>query len=280
MSEKVTITPDGLVVSRWNAETQENDKELIEENDPTVLSHLRTWCEIDPDTTIWHIMDFVRKSEVLSMFISQYAWCNGIDEFHEELDKPAIIDENDGMDHFEIRWDVDYHKSTKFTSFGLSPSFIGVGLPITEEKQKEKRSEDDPRGELPIGFVETYSVSASPLNTFAHLKLELNTTVDVYRLKRHPKTENIKILASECAFSLLDVLDAIYFEISFHGPPDQRDEFLDNMRGLAEEAREELHEGKGKLIEEIFDDLGVPPRTEEDDIADDNMDADEWEIDE
>lgn len=277
MSEKVTLTPDGLVVLRWNSETREHDEELMEEDDIAVISHLRTYCEIDPDTTIWHIMDFVRKNEILSMFISQYAWCNSIDEFHAELDKTAIIDENDGMDHFEIRWDVDYHKSDSFTSFGLSPSFIGVGLPITEENQAAK-SEDasHPRGDLPIGFTETYSVSASPLNTFTHLKLVLNTDVNVYRLKRHPKTENIKILTSECKFSLLDILDAIYFDISFHGPPDQRDEFIDEMRSRMEEIDNGTIETRP--IEDFFEDLGIPPRTEEDDKGDDDTDAEEWDI--
>ena len=274
MAEKVTLTPDGLMVSRWNGETRENDEELMEENCPTVLSHLRTYCEIDPDTTIWHIMDFVRKNEALTFFISQYTWTNSIDEFHAELDKPAVIDENDKMDHLEIYWSADYHKSKKYTSFGMSAGFHGVGLPLKAEDQEAANAENG--YDLPVGFIERYSVSASPINQFAHLKLTLNTDVNVYRLKRYPKTDNIKILSSECEFSLLDILDAIYFDISFHGPPSQRDEFIDEMRGRIEEI--DLGIVETRPMDEVFEELGIPPRTEEDDKEDDATDAGEWDI--
>jgi hypothetical protein len=274
MAEKVTLTPDGLMVSRWNGETKENDEELMDENDPTILSHLRTYCEIDPDTTLWHIMDFVRKSEDLTYFISQYTWTNSIDEFHEELDKTAVIDENDKMDHLEIYWSADYHKSKKYTSFGLSAGFHGVGLPLKAEDRDAVNAENG--YDLPVGFIERYSVSASPLNEFTHLKLVLNTAVDVHRIKRHPKTENIKLLSSECEFSLLDILDAIYFDISFHGPPSQRDEFIDGLR----EQVEGIEDGTIETfpMEDMFEELGIPPRTEEDNKEDDATDAGEWDI--
>ena len=150
MAEKVTLTPDGLMVSRWNGETRENDEELMEENCPTVLSHLRTYCEIDPDTTIWHIMDFVRKNEALTFFISQYTWTNSIDEFHAELDKPAVIDENDKMDHLEIYWSADYHKSKKYTSFGMSAGFHGVGLPLKAEDQEAAKEMVEKSGQMGV----------------------------------------------------------------------------------------------------------------------------------
>ncbi len=270
------MTPDGLVVSRWNCETQETDSGLMEENDLKVLSSLRTFCEIDPDTTLWHIMNFVRKNDALSQFLSQYSWCNSIDAFHAELDHPAVIDENDGMDHMEVRWAVDYHKTNSHTSFDLSPDFVGVGLPITKETQQ--RRQDDPRGELPIGFIETYSVSASPVNQFAHLKVVLNTEVVICRVKRHPKVENCRLLSSECGFSLLDILDAIYWDISFHGPPTQRDEFLGEMKERMDDIETGLVDTRP--IDDLLDDMGVPPRTEEDNKAEDEIDGHEWDIEE
>jgi hypothetical protein len=219
-------------------------------------------------------MDFVRKNEALTFFISQYTWTNSIDEFHAELDKAAVIDENDKMDHLEIYWSMDYHKSKKYTSFGMSAGFHGVGLPL---KADELDAVNEQNGyDLPVGFIEKYSVSASPINEFAHLKLILKTDIDVYRIKRHPKPENIKLLSSECEFSLLDILDAIYFDISFHGPPDQRNEFIDGLREQMEEI--DLGIAETRPIDEVFEALGIPPRTEEDDIEDDETDAGEWDI--
>ena len=272
MADKVVLTPDGLMVSEWKEGAFE--EELIDKDDPTVLSYLRTYCEIDPDTTLWHIMDFVRKNEALTFFISQYTWCNSIDEFHLELDKIADIDENDKIDHLEIHWHVDYNKSKKYTNFGMAADFHGVGLPLTKEDQKEINEENG--YDLPIGFIENYSISASPLNQVSHLKVTLKTDIDVYRLKRHPKTENIKILTSECEFSLLDIIDAIYWDISFHGPPSQRDEFLDGIK----EQMEEINLGTAETypIEDLFEDLGMPRRTDEDSKEDDETDAGEWDI--
>jgi hypothetical protein len=274
MAEKVTLTPDGLMVAQWNPDTEEQEEELMEATDPTVLSHLRTYCEIDPDTTLWHIMDFVRKSEVLTFLISQYTWCSNIDDFHNELDKPAIIDENDKMDHLEVCWAVDYLKTSNYTNFGMTPEFHGVSLPLTAEDQAAASAESG--FEQAVGRIEKYSVSASPLNQFAHLKLVLNAKVEVYRLKKHPKLKNYKLLTSECDFSLLDIIDSIYFDISFHGPPDQRDKFVEELK----EQVEELDLGLVELIpmDEVFEDLGISPRTDEDNKEDDETDADEWNI--
>ena len=83
-------------------------------------------------------------------------------------------------------------------------------------------------------------------------------------------------LSSECEFSLLDILDAIYFDISFHGPPSQRDEFIDEMRGRIEEI--DLGIVETRPMDEVFEELGIPPRTEEDDKEDDATDAGEWDI--
>jgi len=278
MSEKVTLTPDGLLISQWNDDTSEYEVELMGE-DENVFSHLRTYCEIDSDTTLWHIMDFVRKNELLRSFLAPYAWCSGIDDYHAELDKPPVIDENDGMDHMEVYWRVMYHKSRKYTDFGMSGSFHGIGLPITEENQKEK-SKDNPRGELPLGFIEKYSTSGKPLNLFAHLKVTLNPEVKVYRLKRSVPAKSVCILTSKCSFSLLDVLNAIYDDISFFGTPEQRDEWTNGMHDRIKEAREDIAEGNTFTVDEFFENMGIEPETEDDKIADDETDAGEWEIEE
>lgn len=278
MAEKVTLTPDGLLVSQWNSNTREYEVELMGE-DENVLSHLRTYCEIDNDTTLWHIMDFVRKNELLCLFLAPYSWCNNIDDYHAELDKKPVIDENDNMDHMEIYWHVMYHKSRKDTDFGMSASFHGVGLPITKENQKEK-NKDSFRGELPLGFIEKYSTSGLSIERMSHLKVMLDTEIKVYRLKRSSPAKSVCILTSKCSFSLLDVLNAIYDDISFFGAPEQRDEWVGDMHNQIEKSREDIAEGNVSTIDEVFENLGIEPDTEEDKIADDEIDTSEWEIEE
>ena len=70
--------------------------------------------------------------------------------------------------------------------------------------------------------------------------------------------------------------ETIYFDISFHGPPSQRDEFIDEMRGRIEEI--DLGIVETRPMDEVFEELGIPPRTEEDDKEDDATDAGEWDI--
>jgi len=210
MSEKIILTPDGFLIESF----EEEDSKLIEKNDPQVFAYLRSFCEIDPYTTLWDIMDTVRNNEMLSLFLSKYCWCPDINLFHQELDKKPIINENDKVDCLEVYWSSSNHEPTKELS--IFAEFHGIGSEFEEEDENIK---------------ETFSLSASPLNEYAHLKVKLNKQVKLYSSvdlsKKYKKPE--VILDSEKDFTLLDILDAIYWDISYYGPPESRDLFMDEL---------------------------------------------------
>lgn len=207
--EKVVLTPDGLLFER------SDEKKLIGDNDPTIIKYLRTYCEIDSDTTLYDVVNFVRRNKFLCIHMSLYSWCNDIDHYHSEIDNKAVIDEN-GIDHLEIRWTAtcDEHKEGSFFTF--DKEFVGIG-----RGEKDKNQENY--------HLETYCVDLCPLNEIAHLKVVLNTNVDIYKNNYVTVTDQVLLAKSKTCFSLLDVLDAIYWNISFYGSPTKRDEFLEKI---------------------------------------------------
>jgi hypothetical protein len=75
--------------------------------------------------------------------------------------------------------------------------------------------------------AEAYAIDFTPLNSIAHLPLTLSNKLSVH-------VNNARIDSEEqYTFSLLDVLDAIYYEISFHGSPIEREAASNELHAIA-----------------------------------------------
>jgi hypothetical protein len=54
-------------------------------------------------------------------------------------------------------------------------------------------------------------------------------------------------------FSLLEVLDSIYEELSFFGPPGGREDIVDSLKATMEEVRSQIDEGEALPYTETAD---------------------------
>lgn len=198
--EGVIITKKGLQESVWVSEIQKY--EVIPVDPLMVFSKLRMSCSIEDDVTLLDLINIVDGINHLKLFISQYSWCKAIDEFHAQAREPQRTDENP-MEYLEVCWSKmvgDFYPSTDFHGFGKEP----------------------PDYEFPNGTgLIRYSVSYTPLYNLADIPLRLNPV-------HNGKTRY---------FTLLEVLDAIYDDISFMGGPQDNIEFLEDMKCAVEEIR-------------------------------------------
>jgi len=199
--ECLILSKNGLNQNKWDSELREYVISPL--NNVTNLSHLREVCVIDEGTTLLDIMKVVEGDDALKMVISQYSWCSKIDEFHIQAHEERVLKPpEDDMDCLEVYWHTSYHKQM----LNIDTEFHGINSK---------------------GGTTTYSVSYSPIYELAHFPVVLNEDVSFY--------DKDKLLCSgKKHFTLLEVLDAIYWDISFMGGPEDNAEFLEEMNDRVE----------------------------------------------
>jgi hypothetical protein len=146
---------------------------------------------IEAGTTLRHIMTVVRKDRRLTRFIGLLASCSGIREFHEELDLPSKPREAMKL---VVRWRrVDVADSNEAPDLPASPELLGL-----------------------VG-ANTYCLMVSEMWRIADCELLIDKTIQItFR-------DTGRIWNATRDMSVLDVLQAIYWEISWYGSPLQRE---------------------------------------------------------
>lgn len=238
MSEHVELCADGIFVHKWNGKKREYIRKRAKKF--SICTHLRSTCEIAPGTTLGQIFAAVDRYKLLKLMIAQYSWCRAIEEFHAQAQEPMRKEPDDEkMTHLEIYWHVEaeefkekikhpggLRERIRTVDYEVSPDFHGIG-PCKEG--------EDHRG----NGLEYYSVSYSPMYELADLPVVLKKEFDVYTPwdSSQPKKKPEKILSSKREFTLLEVLDAIYWDISFMGGPEDNKNFIAEMNDRMEEIK-------------------------------------------
>ena len=245
MSEHIEFTPDGLVVHKWSAAKQKNIRKRPKKL--TILTHLRSHCEIAEGTTLRQIFAAVDKYKLLKSVVSQYSWCHDIDAFHAQANEPQRYNPDDDceLEHLEICHHPEVHKfmekkkhpggtreRTITVDFETYAGFHGIG----------NATKDYPSNR-PDGKV-SFGVSYSPMWELADLPVKLNKSFDVFEPFESGKHNRSKLpeklLTATREFTLLEVLDAIYWDISFMGGPQDNADFLEDMKGTVAEIKNGL----------------------------------------
>lgn len=204
MSEYIRITKEGMFEHEWDPETRTWPATKVEKK---VVSRLRNTCKIDPDVTLRDIFELVASSPELLAFFAEYSWCRSISEFHEQARQPGP--QLSGIEYLEI------------------VRHIAISTSNWEGK---------PDVEMPIDFGGVgkdgthYSCSLTPMNQIAHLPLRLNLECKMFM--DHKLTGTYAT-----GFSLLDVLDTIYDDISFHGSPKETEEVSRELVTMMEDIK-------------------------------------------
>jgi hypothetical protein len=230
MSDFVRFTKNGLVAFDWDGEKREYVVEDMDERGNIV--NLRSRCEIEPGTTLGDIFKAVEADVLLKDVIRFYSWCAPIDEFHEAAKLPPA--EKEGVTIVELVLE-------------------GYAEVHTNRKPKEGESKMSyEKAYLHFGGTgddgERYSVSCTPMRELADVPVRLVNTVDF----RKDYVEKPFGEPMETCYSLLEVLDGIYFDISFHGGPKENEEFIEMLH----ERMEDIQNGTAKLVEMKFDEEG------------------------
>lgn len=200
MSE-VLITNDGIFRKVW----VESAEDYVEY--PATIGSLRLPVEIQPGTTLGDIFKGVQKIDGLTEFLSDYSSCPAKD-FHEAALEPPTKPDDGEVDRLIVSWVTGHFKSGEFDDLEFYASFYG-------------RGKDD----------YSYSVSHCPMNELVHLPVLLDKKITLMRNYKDVLVE------STHEFTLLDFLDAIYWDISFHGGPADNKKFIEMLTEQVEEIK-------------------------------------------
>lgn len=195
--------PDDRVYTLKDVLTIEGEFETVVDNP---FSCLMRKCVLEKGTTLQDIFKFVEANEDILFFIQLYSWCSSIDEYHEEakqINKKTGPGEPTYLELYKIckctyykKWYLDFY-----------PEFHGK----------------DDEGE-------NYSVSHCHVGEISYMPVVLNDRVTIRQDHRKPN-RLLKNHECRCEWTLLEILDAIYDDISFDGSPADRDAFMDMLRG-------------------------------------------------
>jgi hypothetical protein len=221
MSDYLKLTPKGLFEFNWNSEKKKYIGKKVKKN--RIFLHLRDSCEIAKGTTLQNIFDIVDSYKLLKTFISQYSLCKDIEAFHKQAkETPQWEKDEEKIEYLEIKHTPNTSDYKSKTSYSTHVGFYGVG---------------------PTPDKITYSISYSPMYKLSHLPVKLNKNFIIkepYNRKTHNKDNMPKNLVKATTdFSLLEILDGIYWDISFMGGPEENEKFIESMNDRLEAIKKE-----------------------------------------
>jgi hypothetical protein len=216
----VYITKTGLKHFEWDGELRQNVEQPIK----TFVSQLRSACHIEPDVTLGDIFKAVDQDELLCFFLGEYSWCS-VKAFHAEALKPSL--EKSDLKYIELSKYVDLEDSCGDPGEHIDVS--GIGKPHEHHNR--------------------YAIDLTPVNELACLPVRLNPVI---KFRKDLKT--VSESPGVC-FSLLEVLGEIYYEVSFHGSPQQREGVSLHLESIMRE----IENGTAELVpfESVFEDEKV-----------------------
>jgi hypothetical protein len=201
--------------------------------------------------TLNQVFKRVAMDEGLTFFMSAYSWCRSIKEFHTEADILASKEVEEPDEHWATLrrshvcryMEIQKHRREDTPYFSEYMDFRTYG---DLSKSSIEHYDQHPEKQRPT--EECYGVSFSPAYHYSHLPITIDHSVEYTKgmtFSRKGRVEPEEVLATvTCPITLLDFLDAIYWEISFNGGPEKRDDFREEMKDRVDECKENTELGK------------------------------------
>jgi hypothetical protein len=206
------LLPGGILrASVWDPEARDTVMKDVSEELPYFL---RTGVRLHDQVTL---RDLLVLAETHREFLLPL-FTDLLDDFVEEVQRPATTDELCELDYLEITWEA----FAEGERFDLQPVLVG------------RNHEDE----------QVYSVEAVPTNAMGHLPVLLRGDFKMKFAEKGGDPEPFE-RPFRREFLLYDVFDAVLAEITFHGAPNERD------RWWREIGSRELESGDGAEEEEV-----------------------------
>lgn len=193
--------------------------------------------------TLKDVLDACENSKIPLPVLQQLLQCNYIKEFCDESKLPFAPDD-DNIDFLRLSWIGDAHNFNDEVSYGNYWSFDGVG--------KKGRCGDDVKkyGGLTTeeieNYIENYAIEFTPIFKLYDYEIKIN---DIMYISRYGTTHegkssyNDEKITHKPRITLMELLYAIFYEISFCGGVADRNSKAADLKGTAEEIEKQITDG-------------------------------------
>lgn len=208
---EVFIAPKGKVLlKKWIPSTR---KYKFIDVTKKSFRYLNESCTIQKGVVLRDIFLILKKNlEIYDLFFGN--WCKEIVE--EGLKKTKK--KESGIDFLELYWMLyseEIYTKEKLLTGNIIPQFHGIGRARKNEDFYKK------------GDIINWGVSLSKANELAHLPLKFNKKIQIADLEQR---DPMDVEAYDLQYSLMHVMYAIIWELSFHGGPEKREAFSSQLR--------------------------------------------------
>jgi hypothetical protein len=199
--------------------------------------------DFDSPFTLGDIIHIVNSSSYISKkTMAELVNCNYLGDYFNEMQNPFLVDKEDvTIEYLEVKWKGDKAEFDSDIYMDSGWEFDGVGEKGVDPMAKEKGlTEIDPE------FREGYAIEFTPVNKLAHLQIKMCPKMYLYSREKDENNKNIfndvKVLFTP-DISLLDLLYAIFYELSMMGNLEQRDEQKNILSERLNSAKKQMDNG-------------------------------------
>lgn len=191
-------------------------------------------CELEEGLTLGDI--FLLIESYKEFFVDIYG--SILIDIIEEMNKDGEPLEK--IKYLEIAWNVEEIEG-----------YLDEQLLLNAWGEDEDPSSDFVTEKDELGNI-NYTVSLMPVNKLKNILIKTNDKYEIFKIdtdlteKHVSGDENVEyedtsevIFKTKKGFTLVDILDAVFFEITLHGSPSQRDAFKDDMLSMINDIKED-----------------------------------------
>lgn len=164
-----------------------------------------------------------------------------LEDYIEDINKPYKEVKEESLSTVQVAWRVDFDDKNEFD---ISCDFLGVGEGTSGNRENANET--------------AYALDLSPLGRYADLPFKLNKTFIIEQYNLNKKSRVKKILKTEKEFTLFEVIDAVLYEITWHGHPSERDKRFGELKEQVKQIEEDRKSGKiekYKTLEEFKEEM-------------------------
>lgn len=221
-AEALVLCPNGnLIQTRWIYDDQTDCGQLVDfEVTDRASAYLFEKIALSKELTLRDVFALIEINPFLKEYLHHY-W---IDEFLSEAKSTAKASAEinaRSIEYLELYWLWEYDQESQAYRSPARPDFHGVGI-----LQQEDLIEHD-HVVCPKGQRINWSISTAELGEIIDLPLKICDEALITEV-----APPLKIL---CDTTLGQMLEGIFWELSFHGGPDGRRSFNENLTKAAKE---------------------------------------------
>jgi hypothetical protein len=172
------------------------------------------------------------KSSIPMEILHDILRCRYIEDYWKEINKKPF-DNHNNIDYLEVFWlgekssgdfedqDRDFWGFRGVGKEGVISKDVIKYCKFTKEQKKTYR--------------ESYALEFSKLHTLSDLPLKIKDKLEICNYLNIKSQSGVKIIDYAPSITLVELLHAVFYELSFYGSPEERDQELNDLRARIED---------------------------------------------